>query len=223
MTKSYQAVIWDYDGVIVDSHEFNKYACIAAAKQCGISVSDDEYTRHFYHGVSLRQGATNLLTHFGKLPQLENYINAKIAMDPEYHERVRIYPHVISTIHQLSAQHITQAICSGARKALLEEFIARHNLGSCIQTIVSAEDVATPKPSPEGYLLTIQKIGIPAHECLIVEDAISGIQAARQARADVIAITNTESAVTLTREHPTHIANGADEIIQFMRTSREKI
>lgn len=65
------------------------------------------------------------------------------------------------------------------------------------RTLVSAEDVRQGKPSPEGYLRAAELLGIAAHECLVVEDAPPGIQAAKTAGATVVALTTTHPAEAL--------------------------
>lgn len=63
--------------------------------------------------------------------------------------------------------------------------------------LVTAEDVASGKPDPDGYLLAARKIGVPAEQCVVIEDAPAGIRSARAAGAAVIGVTTTHRATEL--------------------------
>lgn len=216
MYTKYQAVIWDYDGVLADSHLFNQNSCIEAAKACGILLTPKDYSKHFYPGVSLLQGAKSLLNLHKLEHKLDIFIEKKKSYDPEYINSVISYQDIEDTINKLHELGMKQAICSGSRRFLIEEYLKKYQLSKCINLIVSSEDTTLSKPDPEGYILTSNKLQIDPKFCLVIEDGISGIKAAKSAKIDVVAITNTESKESLVREKPTLVISNPKSIVEFI-------
>ena len=80
------------------------------------------------------------------------------------------------------------ALVSGARRAEIDLVLRRFALGGAFAATVSADDVARGKPDPEPYLRGAAALGVPAWECLVIEDAVPGLRAAEAAGAAAIVV-----------------------------------
>ena len=90
-------------------------------------------------------------------------------------------PGVASWIHRLREQGWLQAIASAAPRPNIDVVLEALAAAHCFQAIVSADDVHRGKPAPEVYLLAASRVGVPPDRCIVVEDAVAGIEGARHA------------------------------------------
>jgi len=103
-------------------------------------------------------------------------------------------------LNMLAQNNVPMAICSGALLSEIELLLEEANLRQFFATIVSAEHVKKGKPHPEGFLLTLEKLNehrdnqIEANHCVVIEDSLWGLQAARAAGMHSIAVTNSYDA-----------------------------
>src|SRR5262249_15258943 len=91
-------------------------------------------------------------------------------------------------IHRLHEQGWLQAIASAAPRKNIETILDELHSAECFEAIVSAEDVQRGKPDPEVFLVAARKLGVPPTHCIVVEDALHGIEAARAAKMTSIGI-----------------------------------
>jgi beta-phosphoglucomutase len=106
-------------------------------------------------------------------------------------ERGRLYREAAadgSTIHEhvreavrLAAEHVPLAICSGAARDEIEPVVESAGIADCFRTIVSSEDVVHGKPDPEGYVKTLEILGVDPAETVVFEDTEAGVASARSA------------------------------------------
>jgi beta-phosphoglucomutase len=103
----------------------------------------------------------------------------------------------------LSQNNVPMAICSGALLSEIEMLLEEAKLRRFFVTIVSAEHIKKGKPHPEGFLLTLEKLNehrdnpVAANQCIVVEDSLWGLQAAKAAGMYSIAVTNSYGAEQL--------------------------
>jgi HAD superfamily hydrolase (TIGR01509 family) len=97
-------------------------------------------------------------------------------------------PGVSEWLHRLHEQGWKQAIASAAPRKNVETILEALHSADCFEAIVSAEDVHRGKPDPEVFLVAAQKLGVPPTHCIVVEDALHGIEAARAAKMKSIGI-----------------------------------
>ena len=83
------------------------------------------------------------------------------------------------------------AVASGSNHPVIEEVLAMRQLGRFFSVVVSVQDVPRGKPAPDVFLRAAQMLAVPAARCCVVEDSAHGVEAARAAGMEVIAITNT--------------------------------
>lgn len=195
-----KAVIFDFDGVLVDSEKLHLQAFNSVLAKYKIQISTDEYFEHFL-GLSDREffeainnREKNLaLTHmqFKKLLQAktEAFKNLAVTHAP-------VIAGVPEFIKMLSANKIPMAIGSGALLPEIEMLLKGANLRNFFDVIVSAEQVKKGKPDPECFVLALELLNkkirpsINPQDCIVIEDSHWGLEAAGKAGMHTIAVTN---------------------------------
>lgn len=191
-----QAVIFDFDGVILDSEPIHYKACCLILKKIGLSVSFEEY-REKYLGLTDKDLFPLLLKHkkISLNPnEIHDLIQTKINCYNEiihHSKNLPIIPGLELYIQQLQKQNIPLAICSGSARIEIDTVLKNlHNgkLQSHFNVIVTAENINQGKPSPEGFLLAAKKLNITPEKCLVIEDSPHGVEAGKKAGMTVIAL-----------------------------------
>lgn len=192
----YQALIFDFDGVILDSEPLHYEACFYVLKPFGLKLDYTEYVEK-YLGFTDKELFPKLL--FEKniscsLDKMNVLIEEKSKQYQELIKQCEHLPMVDSVDRYLDyiSQKIAKlAICSGSRRAEIMTVLMKlkqGQLGTYFNTIVTSEDVQQGKPSPEGYLLTANRLNVSPKHCLVIEDTPHGVKAAKDAGMDVIAL-----------------------------------
>ncbi len=183
------AVLFDFDGVIVNSEPLHLRGFQQVLAGEGITLSDDQYYAELI-GFDDR-GAFAHVYHLHRRP-LDAATARRLEADKAAAIQARIdrgdfapLPGVDALVRGL-AGHYPLAICSGALRAEIERMLEGIGLRPFFPVIVSAEDVAVGKPDPSCYLLTARLLGEHAGvdllpgDCLVIEDAPTVIRAARR-------------------------------------------
>jgi HAD superfamily hydrolase (TIGR01509 family) len=201
------AVIFDFDGVIVDTEPIHFRAFQEVLRPLGLGYSWEEYLER-YIGFDDRDAFREVFKTAGRElddRMLGDLINGKA----EVFERivqigVKPYPGVVELVTSLSGV-IPLALCSGALARDIRPILDQLAIREAFDVIVTADDVQASKPNPESYLLALERLSAafpekrlsPGH-CLAIEDTPSGIVSAREAGLRVLAITNSYPAESLT-------------------------
>jgi beta-phosphoglucomutase len=175
--------IFDLDGVIVDTAKYHYLAWKHLADRLGIPFSEEDNER--FKGVSRRRCLEILLEMGGmEVPQMqfdawlqeknEDYLQYISQMDSS-----EILPDVPRVLDYLRGKDIPMALGSASKnaKAILEKV----ELTSYFRTIVDGTEVAKAKPDPEVFLIAADRLKIPPADCVVLEDALAGIEAANSA------------------------------------------
>jgi HAD superfamily hydrolase (TIGR01509 family) len=102
--------------------------------------------------------------------------------------RVGLFPKVEEVLQELRQMKLHLAVATSSVGASARPFLDRHQLTGFFEVIVTGEEVEHGKPAPDIYLCAAERIGIPADACLVVEDALPGVAAAKAANMRVAAI-----------------------------------
>jgi len=202
-----RAVIFDFDGVITDSEVLHLRAFNRSLVPYGVEISTKDYYAN-YLGYSDFDCYKALIEH-GLLnideQQIGDILRQKSTI---FEELTRTEGRTIEGVHEflkmLEENKIPLAICSGSLMVEIELVLDEARLRHFFSVIVSAEQVKKGKPSPEGFLLTMQKLNkkcrppVAARECIIIEDSRWGLAAGRAAGMHTIAVTNSYGAAELT-------------------------
>jgi HAD superfamily hydrolase (TIGR01509 family) len=189
----YKAVLFDMDGVILDSEPLHVAAFQATLGRNGHELSGDSYKSHFA-GKTDEEGFTQYFAFINEEADVPNLMDEKtkdflkLAGD-----NLIPYPGIVQLIKQLSKE-IPIALVTGSLRVEAEVALKACGIEDCFSVIVTADDISHSKPNPEGYLKALSLLNLDANQCVVVEDSPSGVKAALAAGIDCIAVTNTHSA-----------------------------
>jgi beta-phosphoglucomutase len=194
------AVIFDFDGVIVDTEPIHYRAFQAILEPLGLGYSWDVYTET-YMGFDDRDAFREAYRASGMVlsdAELGLLIDRKAHIfEDVINAGVTAYPGVIELVRALSDKGVPLAICSGALKRDILPILKQLDIGPYFAHIVTADDVAQSKPDPACYLLARQKLVAsfpdkltPAAIIYAIEDTPAGIQAAKAAGLQVVGVSN---------------------------------
>lgn len=198
-----RAVIFDFDGVITDSEVLHLRSFNHVLAQYGVEISTRDYYREYLGFTDL--DCFKALINKGVLKKSVEEIEILIRQKNEVFEELaqtegKVIGGVREFLQMLSRGNISMSICSGALLAEIELVLEQARLRSFFEVIVSAEFVRRGKPSPEGFLLTLEKLNhnrqepILPNECVVVEDSHWGLEAAVSAGMHTVAVTNSYDA-----------------------------
>ena len=203
-----KAIIFDFNGVIVDDEPLHLELFRKVLLEEGLFLSDEDYHAK-YLGYDDRACFIEVLCDNSRTPDAADdlFIQALIDRKAEYYRqaiqaRMLLFPGVVDLIRR-SAAEFPLAIASGALRDEIELVLQRGELRECFGVIVAAEDVSTCKPDPEGYEKALELLNatlateIQTHECLVIEDSIAGVEAAKAAGMRCLAVTNSYKAEEL--------------------------
>lgn len=191
-----KAVIFDFDGIIVDSERLHWAAFNQVLQPRDKTISWPEYIKTFI-GFDDRDTFRHAFPNLGK-NELASLIEKKAAAFRELFETngAAALPGAVELIKHLSGK-IPLAICSGALRADILPILKGLGVEKAFDMIVTADDTHISKPDPAPYKLAAKKLGVTSG--LAIEDTPAGIVSAKGAGLKVLAVTNSYSAEALTQ------------------------
>ena len=185
-----KAFIFDLDGVIVDTAKYHFLAWKELAEALGFDFTEEQ--NELLKGVS-RVRSLDILLDLGKVElsqaEKDKYLVEKNEQYLKYISKMdttEILPGISKLLTFLKAEKIRFALGSASKNARL--ILKNLNLLDLFDAIVDGNDVSTAKPDPEVFLIAAEKLGADPEDCIVVEDALAGIQAAKAAGMTTIAI-----------------------------------
>ena len=194
-----KAVIFDFDGVIVDTKPLHYRSFQVVLEPLGLGYSWEAYVDH-YMGFDDRDAFMEAFRAGGKSLDhagLEELISMKATLFQDVvADGVKPYPGVVELINALSSE-LPLALCSGALRSDIEPILRQLSIEKAFSQMVTAEEVLTSKPDPASYALAVKKLatafpdsGIIPSVCVAIEDTPAGIDSASGAGIPVLAVTN---------------------------------
>ncbi len=190
----YRAALFDMDGVITDTMPLHYEAWKRAFARAGIDVEKmDVYLRE---GMTSDAMAREIAASKGRAlsgDDVKRIVDEKTMYFGEMvNEYGRAYDGVKETLRMLRNNGVALALVTGSKRESVAAVLKMVGLEGAFDVIVGAEDVTSGKPGPEPYLSAMEKLGMPALDCVAVENAPLGIKSAKAARAGyIIAIAST--------------------------------
>ena len=190
-----QGVLWDLDGVLIDTGEFHFQAWSQTLSERAIPFSRESFQATF--GMNNTGVLSTLL---GRAPMPEFVAEISDCKERLFRQairgRARPLPGVRVWLENLKAAGARQAIASSAPPANIDALVDELDLRSYFEAIVSGFDLPG-KPDPAVFLQAARLIGVPPERCVVVEDAVAGVKAAQRAGMKCIAVTTTNPADAL--------------------------
>ena len=190
MPPPFHAVTFDLDGVLADSEPWWNQIDAKLLAEHGVSYSG-EYHRNVL-GVSYRVAVEFYKNAFHLSASVEELmrLRGEIATD-FFAKRVGLFPSAKTTLEQLREMKLQLAVATSSVSTSARPFLERTGIRNLFGVVVTGDEVQQGKPHPDIYLKTAKKLGIAPEACLVIEDALSGVAAAKAANMRVAAIPDT--------------------------------
>jgi len=177
-------ILFDFNGVIVDDESQHCDALIATLADYGYPLDHDTYYRE-YLGFDDRECFRFSFERMGH-PLDDRALEQAIARKHTEYERsirssMRLVPGVADFLENAALDGFQLAIVSGALRSEIELVLGLSGLRPHFAEIVAAEDVGACKPNPQGFNQARQRLDLNPHRCVVVEDSLPGLKAARAA------------------------------------------
>lgn len=217
--KQYKAILWDCDGVLIDSEVL---ACSVAAdylRELGYPITTEQFIERFM-GNSRKQILADILAETG------NDYTAAFEKGGTVQSKREVFQAQLKAtsgiVEVLQAIGLPMAVASGSDPDRLQFTLGLTSLLDYFNGhIYSAEGVAKGKPAPDIFLHAAEKLGVAPEDCLVVEDGIHGIHAAKAAGMDVIAYIGGSHMTGGLREkikelNPMHVIEDIRDLVSFL-------
>jgi HAD superfamily hydrolase (TIGR01509 family) len=191
------AVLWDLDGVLVDSTRYHYEAFRELLSESGRDLGFDEFRTL----IGLRN-ETILGRLFGELPadEVERLARRKEVL---FRERiagnVEALPGAAELARRLRREGVRMAIVSSTPRENIDLILGSLGLTYAFDAIVGAEDAERGKPDPEGFETAARRLGVAPAQCVVLEDAPEGLEGAKAAGMRCIGVGTTRPLEKLTR------------------------
>ncbi len=212
-TPQFSAVLFDMDGVIIDSEPRHERAFLDVFEQMGYGQTHGVQFEQFL-GRSDRAVWLDFVARHNPKWTLDELIAWK---QKHLIEIIRREQPIFDGLPELVAKLAPRyrlAVASGSVHVVISEVLAMKSLRSFFPVVVSTQDVAHGKPAPDVFLRAAELLGVAPGTCCVIEDSAAGVTAARAAGMTAIAITNTLPAEKLTRAH--HVVRTYEEIERLL-------
>lgn len=192
-----KAVIFDLDGVIIDSEPLHIEALQKTLMHHGKKLED----QYISQCIGLHD-----LAFFQKVKQDFNIQQSIAILIKErdkflfelIDEKLKLFSGFRTFLTALKEKNMKLAITTSSNRYYTELVLKKFNLKHNFSVLICSDDIQNPKPNPEPYQKTIQELQLEPEECIVIEDSIVGLTSAKAAGAHTIAVTNSFAASNLT-------------------------
>jgi HAD superfamily hydrolase (TIGR01509 family) len=187
MPQPFRAVIFDLDGVLADSEPWWNEIDATLLAEYGV-IYRGEYHRNVL-GISYRLAVEFYKKTFNLSVPAEEMMRRRgeIAVD-FFANKIGLFPSTREVLEELQQMNLRLAVATSSVSASARPFLDRHNLTPLFDVIVTGDEVEHGKPQPDIYLRAAEKLRVAPDACLVIEDSLSGIAAAKAANMCVAAI-----------------------------------
>jgi beta-phosphoglucomutase family hydrolase len=187
-----KAVIWDMDGVIINTAPYHLKAWQVTLQKRGVNFSEYNFKQTFgQRNDAIIKGTLGegIAPHEIESISCEKELNFRGMIG----DRIQSLPGVIELITSLNKSGFPMALASSAPIENIELVISSLGINDYFQSIICDNDVAEGKPSPQVFLLAAERLGVEPGDCVVIEDAVTGVAAAKRAGMFCLAVANTHS------------------------------
>ena len=209
-----KAILFDLDGTLIDSEHFYFECWNEILAEVGAQLTFDDWLNN-YAGFPMPTNARKLIDKYHINETLDNLVKRRENLTIERFKTtdVQLMPYVLEILDFFKAKGLIMAIVTSSVRQDVETIFERNGLGHFFKLIITRTEVTNSKPHPEGYNLCCELLGITKDECIVFEDTINGLTAAKAANLVCYAIQSN------TDEHHKLIA--ADKIFSDFNEAKE--
>jgi len=213
-----QAVLFDLDGVLVSTDEYHYRSWKKLSDEEGFDFFDHEFN-HKFRGVARMECVEIITKASGKNYSSEQKQELADRKNKYFVESLSsvttevLLPGALFTLRELKSRGIKTAIASNSRNAVT--IIKQVKIEHLLDAIVDGHQIENSKPDPEIFLLAAKNVGVPPAHCLVVEDAIAGIESAGRAGMKALGIGTKERLPNADIVIPDLSAISVDELLNL--------
>lgn len=208
-------ILFDMDGVLVDSEPVIEVAAIKGLKEYGVNAKPEDFKPfvgagedRYIGGVAQKYGVAYKLEMKARVYELYTEI---------VDEHLKLYEGVTEVLTSLKSKGYKLALASSADMIKIKANLRVADIPtSLFETILGGDDVEHKKPSPDIYLLAAKRLGYESDACIVVEDALNGIEAATAAGMKSIGISTSFSKEALKSAGADYLCDSIKEILAFI-------
>jgi len=190
MHRTFRAVIFDLDGLLADSEPWWNQIDAKFLAEYGVTYRG-EYHRNVL-GVSYRLAIEFYKNAFHISAPVEELMRRRSEIATEFFaNHVRLFPSAKATLERLREMKLCLAVATSSVSASARPFLERTGIRRLFDAVITGDEIERGKPHPDIYILTAEKLRADSDSCLVIEDALAGIAAAKAANMRVAAIPDT--------------------------------
>jgi len=208
-----RALIFDMDGVLVDSEPVHKRAKELAFAQFGIVLPESVYDS--YKGRPDATVLGEILQQRGMGEQVEDALRVKHQIFETLEHEIQPVAGAVEFV-RCARTRFRLALATSATARNRAEALKLLGIADCFEAVVDAATSHRPKPDPEIFVIAMSKLGLKASDCWVIEDSVNGVLAAKAAGCLAVGITTTFDGATLSRA-------GADFVVDSFAQFRAQI
>jgi len=187
MNKRFRAVIFDLDGLLADSEPWWDQIDAKLLTEYGVAYRGEHHRNVL--GVSYRLATEFYKNAFQISASVEELIRRRAEIATEFFaNRVGLFPSAKATLERLREKKLCLALATSSVSASARPFLERTGIRHFFDVVVTGDEIERGKPHPDIYLMTAEKLHVNCNSCLVIEDALAGITAAKAASIRVAAI-----------------------------------
>ena len=186
-----KAIIFDMDGVIIDSEPLHMQIERELLEECGGKISSEEHETFIgktdYHMWSTFKERFNLK------PSVDELVKIKKQRFTQNIHKIKLMDNFYEFMLDVYNEKYLLALASSNNRKIVDQVMDRFDLSKYIKVSISGEDVLKGKPNPEIFLKAAKKLDVKPNNCVVIEDAFAGVQAAKAAGMKCIGYKNPNS------------------------------
>ncbi|MDE2834260.1 MAG: HAD family phosphatase [Bacteroidota bacterium] len=211
----FKAVLFDMDGVILDSEPIHERALQVALRSYKIEIPAS--ASPLFRGLTEKEICRMVVKRWGAgLVDADTLMDAKFAAYAELSQEVELIPGMLELIEFMHRREWPLGLVTSAAKKDQVRAFQRFGLGKYFPMVVTAADIRHPKPNPQPYQFAASRMNARPADCLVIEDSKYGVASAAAAGCTVIGFTSSFGARELTQVGAHRTFKSASEILQYL-------
>lgn len=211
-----KAVIFDFDGLLIDSEPLWYKSSNQVLEKYGKSFTLKDYVAT-YAGRTLKENARCLVEEYDLPVDKDQALKDLMEFARENNKTVPLKDGAKELIEYLSDNNYKIALGTSSMKKRAVDILTYHGLLNKFDSLITAECVSNGKPDPEVFLKAAESLKLKSEECLVLEDAKAGVEAAYNGKLPVIFIPDLKQADDEVKAKATAILSNLKDVIDYLK------
>ena len=185
-----KAVIFDWDGTLADTKKAVVKSFQKVLSEAGCRVSDEFIERRI--GIGTKKTIIEAFRECHMrldVSTLEKLAKEKIRIQAELTDIVSLLEGATELLETLQ-ERTKIALATMSNRKVVDKLLPEKRIEGCFEVVVTTDEIAKPKPDPEVFLVSAAKLGVKPEDCVVVEDSVFGVRAAKEAGMKCIAVSS---------------------------------